>query len=101
TYVAVSYDLSLHDALPIYRCLEDLVDLDRGQRLVPPVETPLRDREGEVAARGERGERDAGARDVDEDDHRQQPDDDQSVTDAGQIGRAHSELQSRENLVCR
>ena len=46
----------------------------------------MRDREGEVAARGERGERDRDARQVDEGDHRQEPDDDQRMADAGGAG---------------
>src|SRR5690606_40241722 len=83
------YTLSLHDALPIYRRVR--------QRRAPPLQPRAGSGHAPRARRALRAQRRAAAR-------RHRP-------DAGVVGRARqaqgrseehtSELQSRENLVCR
>src|SRR5690606_41700972 len=92
-----AYSLRLHDALPIYRAGEQVPDHRRGAGAGEPGTATCAGR----AAGGWHGR--TGGASVSEAEGRRAgcPDCGKQVAVNREIGRAQSELQSRENLVCR
>ncbi len=83
------------------RGLEQLMDLDRVEGLLPPLEAPLGNGEDEVAAGSGRGEQQAYGRQIHEDDDREGPGPEQGAAPSlGTLSRAHQRrprMTSRSN----